>query len=448
VDALQERAENTIRAIERRDWAAVREGLRGCGGADVAALLRELPKPDRVLLFRALPRELSTDAFAQLDPPEKDALLRALTDEETRQLLASLPPDDRAHLLSELPGAVVQRAVTLLSPDDLAEARLLLGYPEDSVGRLMTPDYVAVRPEWPIARVLEHIRAFGRDKETINRIYVVDGRWQLLDDIELRRVILAAPAATVRDIMDGSFVALPATADREEAVQVIQRHDLDAVPVVDSTGVLVGIVTVDDVLDVAQLEATEDFHKAGSVGPIFTSIRHASAGFLFKRRIGWLVVLVFVNIFSGAGIAYFEETIAATVALVVFLPLLIASAGNAGAQAATLVVRAMATGDVDMRNWLELVGKEMLVASALGLVMAGAVSLLGVYRGGVEVGVVVALTMVVVVIVGSLIGLSLPFLLDRFKLDPATASTPLVTSIADIAGVLIYFSIATWYLGT
>jgi len=200
------------------------------------------------------------------------------------------------------------------------------------------------------------------------------------------------------------------------------------------------------VLDVAQQEATEDFHKAGSVGPIFTSIRHASVGFLFRRRIGWLVVLVFVNIFSGAGIAYFEDTIAATVSLVVFLPLLIASAGNAGAQAATLVVRAMATGDVGLRDWFELLSKELLVASALGGVMALAVSSLGLYRGGSEVAVVVSVTMVIVVVVGSLIGLSLPFLLDRFKLDPATASTPLVTSIADIAGVLIYFSIASWYL--
>jgi magnesium transporter len=271
--------------------------------------------------------------------------------------------------------------------------------------------------------------------------------WRLLDDIELRRIILAPPDTTIAAIMDHSFVALPATADREEAVSVIRRHDLDAAPVVDSTGVLVGIVTVDDVLDVAVEEATEDFHKAGSVGPILTSIRHASAGFLFRRRIGWLVVLVFVNIFSGAGIAHFEDTIAATVSLVVFLPLLIASAGNAGAQAATLVVRAMATGDVDLRNWFELVGKELVVASALGAVMAGAVSLLGIYRGGAEMAVVVAVTMIIVVVVGSLIGLSLPFLLERFKLDPATASTPLVTSIADIAGVLIYFSIATWFLG-
>jgi magnesium transporter len=246
--------------------------------------------------------------------------------------------------------------------------------------------------------------------------------------------------------MDHSFVALPATADREQAVNLIQRHDLDAVPVVDSDGVLVGIVTVDDVLDVAVEEATEDFHKVGSVGPILTSLREASISFLFRRRIVWLLALVFVNLFSGAGIEYFEETIAASLALVIFLPLLIDSAGNAGSQAATLIVRAMATGDVSLRDWFEMAGKELAVATALGLTMALAVSVLGFYRGGVDIGIVVAVTMVTVVIVGSLIGMSLPFLLTRLNLDPATASAPLVTSIADIAGVLIYFSFATWHL--
>jgi magnesium transporter len=393
------------------------------------------------------PRPLATETFVHLDRDDKNALLKDLTDEETRQLLAQLSPDDRTHLLSELPGQVVQRALTLLSPEDLAEARLLLGYPTDSVGRLMTPDYVAVRADWTIGRVLQHLRVFGRQQETINRIYVVDERWHLLDDLELRSIILAEPDGAVRQLMDDSFVALPATADREEAVEFIRRHDLDAAPVVDSGGVLVGIVTVDDVLDVAVEEATEDFHKAGSVEPILTSLREASVAFLFRRRVGWLMTLVFVNVFSGATLAYYQDTIAASLALIFFLPLLIASAGNAGAQSATLMVRAMATGDVRMRDWFEVAGKELVVASALGTVMALAVSLLSVYRAGTEVGVIVALTMIVVVVIGSLIGTSLPFVLRRFDLDPATASAPLVTSIADITGVLIYFSIASWYLG-
>jgi magnesium transporter len=311
----------------------------------------------------------------------------------------------------------------------------------------MTPQYVAVHPEWTIERALEHIRAHGFDSETINRIYVVDDEWHLLDDISLRRIILADPAARVADVMDHSYASVSAFADREETVRLIRKYDLVAIPVVDSGGVLVGIVTVDDVLDIAIQEATEDFHRVGSVGPIRMSLREAGIGFLYRRRIGWLLALVFVNIFSGAGIAYFEETIAATVALVFFLPLLIDSAGNAGSQAATLMVRAMATGDVKLRDWFSMLPKELGVSVLMGLSMAVAVAVVAYFRGGPDVMVVVVLTMSVVVIIGSLVGMSLPFLLQRVNLDPATASAPLVTSIADITGVLAYFSIAAWYLG-
>lgn len=432
--------------IHARDWSALTGVMAEWPAPEVADLLRELAKPDRVLLFHAIPREQQAEVFAHLEGGDQDALLRALTDEETRRLLADLPPDDRTQLLSELPGQVTQRMLNLLSPGDLAESRRFLGYPEESVGRLTTPDYVAVRPEWTVGRALEQVRRHGRDSETVNRVYVVDAAWHLLDDVELRKLILAEPDRPVSEIMDHSFVSIPAPADREEAVRLIRRYDLVALPVTDSAGVLVGIVTVDDLLDVAEEEATEDFHRVGSVGPIRGSVREARVGTLFRRRIGWLLALVFVNILSGATIARFEDLIARVVALVFFLPLLIASAGNAGAQASTLMVRAMATGDVRGRDWLRLLGKEAAVSAVLGVTMAVAVAGIGAYRGGPEVAVVVAATMVVVVVVGSLVGMSLPFLLARLRLDPATASAPLVTSIADITGVLVYLSIAAWYL--
>jgi magnesium transporter len=433
--------------IEARDWSALRDTLSEWPPPEIADLLLHLRKSDRVLLFRALPRGLAADVFAYLDAEQENALLADLSDEETRQLLSRLPPDDRTQLLAELPGQMTQRMLNLLSPEDLKEARQLLGYPEESVGRLMTPDYVAVHPEWTVGRALDHIRVHGKDSETINRIYVVDLGWRLIDDIELRRLILAKPTSLVEDVMDESFISVPAFADREEAVRTISRYGLVALPVLDSEGVLVGIVTVDDLLDVAEEEATEDFHRVGSVEPIRMSLLDAGIGVLYRRRAGWLLALVAVNIFSGAGIAFFEETIAATVALVFFLPLLIGSAGNAGSQAATLIVRAMATGDVAARDWLRLAAKEIGVAAALGASMAAAVSVLGIYWGGPGVGFVVATTMLIVVIVGSLVGLSLPFVLHRLSLDPATASAPLVTSIADISGVVIYFTIATRVLG-
>ena len=436
-----------VTLIEARQWPALRSRLATESAPGLADLLPELDKGDRVLLFRALPKAIATETFAQLPLERQDELLTELADEETRQLLSDLPPDDRTHLLEELPGTATQRLLNLLNPADLREARWLLGYPEDSVGRLMTPDYVAIRPTWTVEEALAHIRARGRDSETINRIFVVDEGWHLLDDIELRRFILADPAALVADIMDHTVVSIQASADREEAVALIRRYDQFVLPVVDSDGVLVGIVTVDDVLDVQEAEATEDFHLAASVEPVRGSMREASIALLYRARIGWLLVLVFMNVLSGAGILVFEETLAATLALAFFLPLLIGSGGNAGSQSATLMIRALAVGDVRASDWLHLLGRELLVALAMGVTMAVAASSVAYFRAP-EVMVVVALTMSIVVVVGSLIGMSLPFILTRLGWDPATASAPLVTSLSDITGVLIYFSIATWLLGT
>jgi magnesium transporter len=436
-----------VKLIEERHWSALKESLARLPAPEVAELLPELEKPDRVLLFRALPRELAADAVAHMEAGERDALLRELTDEETRQLLANLSPDDRTEVLSELPGQVTRRLLNLLSPEDLREARHLLGYPEESVGRLMTPDYVAVRPDWTVSRALEHVRKHGRDSETINVLYVTDRAGMLLGMVELRKLILASPEAAIEQVMSTGVESLKAYDDREQAVRLVERYDLSVLPVVDSDGILLGIVTVDDVMDVAEEEATEDFQKMGTVEPIRVSLKEAKISLLYRRRIGWLLGLVVVNIFAGAALAYYEATLAQVLALVFFLPLLIDSAGNAGSQSATLMVRALATGDVEVRDWFWLLGRELAVASAMGLTMGLAVSVLGIFRGGPDVAVVASITMVLVVVIGSLVGMSLPFALHRFKMDPATASAPLITSIADILGIVVYLAIATWYLG-
>ncbi len=432
--------------IEVRDWSALRSVLGDWPAPEIADLLLHMPKEDRVLLFRAIPRPLSAEVFSHLELEQQDDLLRDMTDEETRALLAELPPDDRTHLLGELPGRATQRMLNLLSPHDLRETRWLLGYPEESVGRLMTPDYVAVRQEWTVRRALDHMRTQGKASETLNRIFVVDEQWRLLDDIELRYFIVADPDSTVADIMDQSVVSVTASADREEAVALIRRYDQVVLPVVDSDGVLVGIVTVDDVLDVQEEETTEDFHRSASVGHVRMSLRDAPLAVLYRARIGWLMVLVFMNVLSGAGIAAFEQTLETVIALAFFLPLLIGSGGNAGSQSATLMIRAMAVGDVRMSDWFRLLSKELALAFALGATMAAGVSLIAWFRAP-EIAFVVATTMTIVVLVGSLIGMSLPFVFTRLGWDPATASGPLITSLADISGIVIYFSIATWYLG-
>lgn len=428
--------------VQQKNWTALREALRDMPVPDVGDLLLTLPKTDRVLVFRLLPRSLSSAVFAELESHDQNALLLDLSDEETRELLAELHPDDRTNLFEELPGQATQKLLNLLSPEDLAQTRFLLGYPEESVGRLMTPRYVAVRPHWTVLQVLEHIRRQAQSSETLDVIYIVDEKWKLLDALDLKVFVLARPEQTVDALMDHHYEHLSAFEDRENAVQMMQRYDAKVLPVVDSDGILVGIVTVDDVLDVAEEEATEDFHKVAAITPLTQGYLETGPFELFRKRIAWLVALVFMNIFSGAAIASFEDTIAAAVALVFFLPLIIDSGGNAGSQAATLVIRALSLGDIKLGDWWRLLAKDVGVALLLGLVMGATVLGLGIYRGGPIVGIAVALTMVCVVLVGSAIGTLLPLALSRLRIDPATASAPLITSLADISGVLIYFSIA------
>lgn len=432
--------------IAKRDFVALRKAIVSFDTGSVAELLEDLPSQDLGVIFRILPRELAADIFEYLSLETQEELIKSLGQEQVAAVLNEMDPDDRTALLEELPGKVTQRLLTLLTPQERQVATQLLGYPEDSIGRRMTPDYVAVNEGWTIGEVLQHIRKVGHDRETLDVIFVVDDRGRLVDDLRLREIILADPAAPLSSIMDGQFSALRVDHDQEEAVREFQRLDRVALPVVDSSGLLVGMVTVDDVLDVAEEEATEDMQKMAGVNVLDAPYQEVGILAMVRKRLPWLLGLVVVNVMSGAGIAYFEDTIAAVVALVFFLPLLIGSAGNAGSQSATLVIRAMATGDVGLRDWLSLLGREVLVALCMGVIMSLAVFVLGYYRGGSDVAWVVALTMSLVVLLGSLAGMSLPFVLTWLRLDPAAASAPLVTSLADVAGVLIYFSIAAHLL--
>jgi magnesium transporter len=332
--------------LEQQRWPEIRTFLAGWPTPEIAALLLTLETIDRIVLFRVLPRQVASEVFSHLETEQQRTLLQDLSADETREILAHLAPDDRTQLFEELPGRVTQQLLNLLRPEDRREAQLLLGYPEESVGRLMTPDYVAVRPQWTIGQALDHIRRHGRDSETINMIYVTDDTWKLLDALELRRFILADPVGTVAQIMDRAYVWLSVSDDREQAVHMMQRYDLPALPVIDADGVLVGIVTFDDVMDVAEEEATEDFYKTAAVMPLESSYPETGMIRLYRKRIGWLLALAGMNLFSGAAMAAFEDTIANAVVLLFFLPLLIASSGNAGAQAATLMVRALAMGAV------------------------------------------------------------------------------------------------------
>jgi magnesium transporter len=311
----------------------------------------------------------------------------------------------------------------------------------------MTPDYVAVKPEWSVDRALEHIRRLGRRSETINMIYVHDDDWRLLDALPLQSFILAKPDKTVSDIMDYSFASLRASDDREEAVRMMQRYDRVALPVVDSQGILLGIVTVDDVFDVAEEEVTEDFHKSAAVTPLNRGYWQASLWNLYSSRIGWLATLVMVSLVSSGVIGIYEEVLESVVALAFFMPLVIGTGGNAGTQAATMMIRALSTGDVEIRQWFRAFLREIAIGFTLGVSLGALGMVLGIFRGGYEVGLIVLLTMMVMLVITNLLGMSLPFILTKLGLDPASASGPLVASIADAIGLLVYFAIASRVLG-
>lgn len=430
-----------------KKWTELRTLLGPVAPEELVAVFDTLSPSDRVLLFRCLSREQAADLFSLMDEEHQKALLSHFSDQETRDVLAHMSADDRTFLFEEMPAPVTQKLLNLLAPEERKESLQLLGYPEGSVGRLMSPDFAVVRKDMSVAEAIQEIKRQAPESETLNMIYVVDEAGKLLDAIRLRRFISAPDGARVASLMDGRFTALKAFDPEEEAVKLMQQTGYFALPVTDSHGVLLGVVTADDVLDVAIEGATEDIHKGGAIKPLDVNYLKAPITMLYSRRVSWLIILVFMNIFSGAGIAHFEELIESVVALVFFLPLLIDSGGNAGSQAATLVIRSMALGEIRIVDYLRVAWRELRVSALLGLSMSAAVFLLGWWRSGIDIGIVVAISMTCIVIVGSLVGMSLPFILRKLKQDPASASAPLVTSIADIMGVLIYLGVASALLG-
>lgn len=424
------------------DIERFRELARDSQPADIAEAVDGLePETARDLLW-SLPPDRCAEVFGYLPVARQVAIAESSERRQLVRLFTAMSADERADLFNQLEDERKEMLLPALAQAEREDVRRLAAYEEGTVGAVMTSEYATLPPDLTVREAIEHLRRVAPDKETIYQAFVLDEGRRLLGTLSLRDLIVAPAWRKVEAIMRREVVSVNALAPRAEAADLVARYDLLALPVVDDHGTLVGIVTYDDAMDVAEAEATEDIQRVGSVTGIETSLRETGIGELYRKRVFWLVLLVFGNIFSGAGIAYFEETISAHLALLFFLPLLIASAGNAGSQAATLTIRALATGDVQMRDWTLLLGRELLVASLLGLTMALAISAIGWIRAGPEITAVVCLTMVAVVLVGSLVGMLLPFCLSLLKLDPATASTPLVTSIADVAGVVIYFGIA------
>jgi magnesium transporter len=366
--------------------------------------------------------------------------------------MSNLEPDERVALLEELPGRLAQRVMNSMHFDDRAMVQKLLGYPDESVGRLMTPRYVKVREHWPIRRAMAKVRAFGQSAETINVIYVVDDEEHLIDDLRLNQLILANPEAAISTLMDHSFEALSAFDDQERAVNMLGKYDRVAMPVVDSDGILVGIVTVDDVIDVAEEEVTEDMQLMAGMDALEKYYSQTTIPQMVQKRIWWLVILFLAELFTTGVLGKYENVIASAAFLALFIPMILATGGNSGNQAATLIIRALSTKDISLKDWMKVFGREVLTGIYLGLMMAAVgfivILVYGYFRNAAFThqmmlsAIVVGLSLIGVVLWGNLSGSMLPFILSKLGLDPAVTSNPFVSTLCDAMGIFIYFSIA------
>ncbi|HEU5015902.1 MAG TPA: magnesium transporter [Roseiflexaceae bacterium] len=441
-----------IASVHQRDLMRTRDILSQFPPLEIANLIGMLSIEDQVLAFRVLPRELAADVFEYMPFEQQEELLKALAREDVATILNDMAPDDRTRLLDELPASVTKQLMALLTRQERAVATRLLGYPVYSVGRLMTPEYVRVRPQWTIGEALNHIRRYGRDSETLNHVYVVDAQGVLIDDIQIRQFLLADPLKHVDDIMDHRFMALKATDDQETAVAVFRHEDRSALPVTDTAGVLIGIVTIDDVLDVAEEEATEDIQKIGGSEALDEPYMQIAFGRLVRKRASWLIILFISEMLTATAMGFFEAEIERAVVLALFVPLIISSGGNSGSQAATLVIRAMALGEVTLRDWWRVMRREILAGLALGSIL-GSIGFLRITIWAFTfnaygpywylIALTVGLALIGIVLWGTLSGSMLPLILRRLGLDPATSSAPFVATLVDVTGLVIYFSVAS-----
>jgi len=433
-----------------------REELAAKHPNDIAETIAALAPEEQPIAFLLLPGQMEGEVFSYFDLGTQEHILKSLGSEQISVLLAGMPPDDRTRLFEEFPDSLIKEAVNLLDEEERKVALTLIGYPEDTVGRMMTPYYVQAKPAWTVAHTLQHIKKHGKKAETLDYIYVVDESLRLIDDIKTGKLLLAEDSETIENLMDREFTSLLSTEKKEDAIIVFEKYDRSALPVVSQSGVLVGIVTVDDILDTIEQRDTEDIQKFGGLEALDLPYVDTPLGAMIRKRAGWLIILFLSEMLTASAMGYFEEEIARAVVLALFIPLIISSGGNSGSQAATLIIRAMALQEIHLRDWWFVMRKEILSGLALGSIL-GAIGFAriavwqetGLYNYGEHwpvIAVTVSLSLVGIVLWGTLSGSMIPFLLRRMKLDPATSSAPFVATLVDVTGLVIYFSIAAIFL--
>ncbi|HZE84048.1 MAG TPA: magnesium transporter [Puia sp.] len=446
--------EQFLEIVQSEDVLRIREFLNNQNISDVAELIYEFPDNETQIIAN-MSTHRAASVFKILDLSVQKRIIQELPAFKTAELLNELSADDRTSFLEVLPSEVVKELIKTLDPEERKITLSLLGYPESSVGRLMTPDYIAVEKDWTIKEVIEHIREVGKDSETIDVIYVVDDKGYFIDDIRIREVILANPDKKVEDVIDNRYIALNVNDDQETASEAFKMNHRVALPVLDNNNVLMGIVTIDDVLWVAQEEFTEDIQKIGGTEALDEPYLEIPLMKLFKKRIVWLVVLFLSEMLTATAMGYFEDEIAKAVVLALFVPLIISSGGNSGSQASTLIIQAMALGEITIADWWRVVRREILSGLMLGTVL-GIIGFTRVmlwnqvfHTYGAHSGLIastVGFSLIGVVLWGTVAGSMLPIVLKRLGADPATSSAPFVATLVDVTGLVIYFSVAFLFM--
>jgi magnesium transporter len=441
--------------VRESDKSRLVDFLNDQNVSDVAELIEE-DEDNAIQIMFALDIQRAAGTFKILELSTQKHIIQGLPPQKTAELLNELPSDDRTAFLEELPNEAVRELIRLLNPEERKITLAQLGYPEESVGRLMTNDYLAVEDDWTVREVLDHIRHYGKDIENLDVIYIVNRQGQLVDDLRIREFLLAPPDRMVQEMVDGRYVALHVHDDQESANQVFKKENRLALPVIDDRKVMLGIVTIDDVLWVANEEFSEDMQKMGGTEALDEPYLEIPILKLFKKRVVWLIVLLLGEMLTATALGYYEAEIQRAVILTLFIPLIISSGGNSGSQASTLIIQAMAVGEIKMRDWWNVMRREIIS----GLLLGSVLGVIGFFRvvlwsqffpdtygpHYMFVGAAVGFSLVGVVLQGTLTGSMLPIILKRMGADPAVSSAPFVATIVDVTGLIIYFSFAFLFL--
>lgn len=440
--------------LERDNDKKLGTYLNSLNISDVEELIDEFPEHGPKFI-QTLALNRAVNVFRILDFPTQERIIKKLPGPKIAQLINELPPDDRTSLFSELHGDAVKKLINELAPEDRKEALSLLGYEEYSVGRLMTPDYITVKEEWDVTKALSHIRRYGKNSETIDVLYVIDDKGVLLDDIRIREILLVKPETKISALMDNRLIALNVKDPQEEAISVFRMNNRTALPVTDDDNIMLGIVTIDDILWIANEEYTEDIQKIGGTEALDEPYLDINLFRLVRKRVGWLIILFLSEMLTSTAMQYFNDEIAVVIQLTFFIPLIMSSGGNSGSQASTLIIQAMALGEVTLPDWWRVMRREILSGLMLGAIL-GAIGFLRIFvwstfssiygPHSLLIAITVGFSLVGIVLWGSLAGSMLPLLMKKLGLDPATSSAPFVATLVDVTGLIIYFSMALFIM--